>query len=232
VFAPIAMRWSDVAFAHWRIAPGDLAPFLPGRLEPDVFDGDAWLSIVPFHITDLRFLGVPVPGPADVRELNLRTYVRGGGDTGVWFFTLECVNPVLVRAARITTGLPYRDARIASSERDGTIDFASVRRADRRVTFRAEYAAAGPAIPAAAGTLNAFLHERYAFFSERGSALLQSRVVHPPWAIAPATFTIAENTLAPHFNAVLTRPPDHCTFARGVTVRAALPHAPRHWRSS
>jgi uncharacterized protein YqjF (DUF2071 family) len=217
------MRWQDVAFAHWRIAPHDLAPHLPPGLAPDLFDGDAWLSIVPFRITHFRMLGVPVPGPADVLELNLRTYVRAGDATGVWFFTLECVNPVLVRAARAIAGLPYRDARIASEERDGTISFASSRRADASVAFRARYAVAGTPHTAAPGTLDAFLHERYAFFSLRGGTLLQSRVTHPPWTLAPSTFTFAENALDRRFDAIVARPPDRSTFARGVAVRAALP---------
>ncbi|MEZ3117046.1 YqjF family protein [Halobaculum sp. MBLA0147] len=70
------MGWEHVGFLNWPVDPAVVAPTLPDGLVVDTYDGDAYLSVVPFTNVDVRpqwlpdGLGVPLP------ELNLRTYVR------------------------------------------------------------------------------------------------------------------------------------------------------------
>lgn len=70
------MGWRHVLFANWAIDPETLADHLPAGLEPDTYDGEAYLSVVPF--TNVHVRPKPLPRAAGVAlpELNLRTYVR------------------------------------------------------------------------------------------------------------------------------------------------------------
>ena len=84
------MGWHDLLFLHWRVPAASLRAHLPPELELETFDGDAWLGVVPFRMVDTRFRWLPrVPTAHTFPELNLRTYVRAGGRSGVWFWSLD-----------------------------------------------------------------------------------------------------------------------------------------------
>ncbi len=217
------MQWHDVCFAHWRADVGTLERALPPGVELDRFEGDAWLAVVPFRMSGVRLrVGPTLPGFGSVPELNLRTYVRVRGRPGVWFFSLDAASPIAVVSARIMTALPYFHAAIATSERDGTIAYRSDRTHRGVVAshFDARYTPRGEPTAAAPTTLDAFLHERYRFFSMRGNTLVTARIRHAPWRLQSASMDIATNTLGDLIGHPLTRPPDRVTFARHVHVQA------------
>ena len=117
----MAQSWHDLLFAHWPVPSKELRAGIPASLEIDTYDGQAWLGIVPFRMSGVRFRGIPaLPGLSAFPELNIRTYVTAGGKPGVFFFSLEAANPIAVRAARYWYHLPYRHARMACrAEGDG-----------------------------------------------------------------------------------------------------------------
>jgi len=217
------MWWHDVCFMHLRADAERLGRALPPGVELDLYAGDAWLSVVPFRMTDVRPRGLfTLPGFAHVPEINLRTYVRVGKRRGVWFFSLDAASRIAVRAARITTALPYFDARISSTEQNGSIAYASERRSRRgpRAAFAASYAPSGAPTVAPGDSLAAFLHERYRFFSRRGASLWTAEIAHPPWQLQTATHSIALNSLGETIGYPLTTTPDHVWFGREMHVRA------------
>ena len=217
------MEWRDVAFAHWRIDPARIEPALPPGLLLDTFDGAAWISVVPFRIMGVHPMGTPVmPGFADVRELNLRTYVRVGERRAVYFFSLDAASWLAVRAARVTTGLPYFDAAIDMSESDGVFTYESRRthRGEPHVRFRATYRPLGGEILVPPNSLVAFLHERYHFFVERRGRIVRGDITHAPWQLQSVAFTIETNTLAEPLGITLAAAPDFAAFSRGMPVRA------------
>src|SRR5690606_33604111 len=86
----LAMRWHDLLFAHWRVAPAALRPLLPRGLALDLHGGDAWLGLVPFRMSGVRARCTPrLPRLSAFPECNLRTYVIHAGRPGVWFFSLD-----------------------------------------------------------------------------------------------------------------------------------------------
>lgn len=217
------MHWRDVCFAHWRADAGLLQRTLPPGVTLDRYEDTAWLSVVPFRMQRVRARGLPVlPGFGQVLEINLRTYVRVGNLRLVWFYSLDAASPLVVRSARTFTGLPYFDARIATSERDGEIAYAS-RRTHRRTPparFRASYRPATAARAAEPGSLAAFLHERYGFVTPRGRRLVHGDVRHQPWMLSDTAMTISENTIGEYIGHPLAPVPDACFFSRGMRVRA------------
>ncbi len=217
------MQWRDVAFAHWRIDPTRIEAAIPPGLTLDTFEGSAWLSVVPFRMTGVHPAGTPVlPGFADVHEINLRTYVRVGDRRAVYFFSLDAASWLAVRAARVTTGLPYFDAAIDTSETDGIISYTSRRthRGEPHVRFRATYRPLHDAILVPPHSLVAFLHERYHFFVERRGRIVRGDIKHAPWQLESLAFEIETNTLAEPLGITLAAVPDFAAFSRGMPVQA------------
>ena len=189
------MRWHDLLFLHWPIRPEYIRPLIPRALELDTFDGWCWVGIVPFHMSGVRPRYVPLR--LALPELNVRTYVKAAGKSGVWFFSLDAASWFAVRVAR-WLGLPYYDARMKVESAADTIRYDSVRthKNSARAEFRADYGPIGAFFRATPGTLDHWLTERYCLFA----ALNPDRVVfgeihHPQWALQPAEVKLDVNTM-------------------------------------
>ncbi len=180
-------RWSCLLFLHWRVDPDMLRARLPDGLHLDLHDGEAWLGIVPFFMRRVRpsFLP-PVPGLSWFLELNVRTYVHDDrGVPGVWFFSLDCDQPLAVEFARRFFHLPYEHA--AMSARTGDFIHYTCRRKGCAETAAYQYRPAEDARPATPGSLEFFLAERYLLYSaDRRSRIHHGRVHHRPYHLAPA----------------------------------------------
>ena len=182
-------RWAGLLFLHWPVAPERIQARLPEGLFVDLHDGQAWLGVVPFFMERVRPVGLPpVPGLSWFLELNVRTYVHdAAGRPGVWFFSLDCDQPLAVEIARRAFHLPYEHASMQVARQGNRIDYACRRRSAGEEVARFRYELAGAARPAAAGSLEQFLVERYLLFSARPDGrLFCGRVHHAPYRIAPA----------------------------------------------
>lgn len=181
-------RWSDLLFLHWAVDPEVIRARLPAGLEVDTFDGRAWLGIVPFAMERVRPVGLPpLPWVSWFLELNVRTYVHDAdGRPGVWFFSLDCNQPIAVEVARRFFQLPYHHARMRADRSDGELAYSSRRRTST-VTSRFRYRPATRGQPARDHTLEWFLVERYLLFTTtRAGRLRSGRVHHAPYHIAEA----------------------------------------------
>ncbi|TVR16800.1 MAG: DUF2071 domain-containing protein [Planctomycetota bacterium] len=223
--ALLHMVWADLCFAHWRWDAKDIAQRLPRGLSLDCSDGSAWLGVVPFRMQRVRPLGLGLPGGrGEFLELNLRTYVRDSqGRPGVWFFSLDCSDPVAVAMARFGFGLPYRRATLtASAVGEGR----PVAYAGRIVGGPVHYVWRQSSAwrRAAADPLEAFLLERYRLFARRQGSLVTGQVAHAPYHIASAHLRLhSDASFIGNGFTPPCRPPDHVAIARPVAVRASSP---------
>ena len=97
----MTQTWHDLLFAHWPVDAAALRALVPASVELDLFDGTAWLGIVPFYMTNVAPRLVPaLPWVSAFPGLNVRTYVIVGNKPGVFFFSLDAGNPLTVGAAR------------------------------------------------------------------------------------------------------------------------------------
>jgi uncharacterized protein YqjF (DUF2071 family) len=192
----LSMRWADVLFAHWPVAPTVVAPTLPAGLDVDTYEGDAYLGIVGFRMASIRPRGVPLG--RSFPELNLRTYVRSRDGPGVYFYNLDADDRLGVALARRLFELPYYRAEMHAEDRGTGVRLRS-RRTHPDVAsarFEATYRPTGPTEPATPGSLAAFLTERYRFYTESdGGRLYRGAIEHPPWELSDATLSVRSNTL-------------------------------------
>lgn len=246
----LAMRWQDLLFAHWRVDPDRLRPFIPAGLELDLRDGAAWLGVVPFRMSGVRPRPCPpVPGVSAFPELNLRTYVRCGPWSGVWFFSLDAASRLAVRLARWSFHLPYFDAAMSCQVLgSGAVRYRS-RRVHRGVVpaeFECDYEPEGQVFRSVPGTLEHWLTERYCLFSaDARGRVYRGDIDHEPWPLQRARARFQTCRMTGLVRIPLEGEPENLLFARSVDVRAWLlreawrppnPHRPstssRRWPPS
>jgi uncharacterized protein YqjF (DUF2071 family) len=184
--ALLRQRWSLLGFLHWPVDANALEPLLPQGLTVDTHQGQAWVGLVPFTVTGSRPSFLPaIPGLDRFHEINVRTYVHyQGRDPGVWFFSLDANHRAAVTAARAVYHLPYRYATIAL-EGTGRVHFRCqrVRPGPVPAGCAITYGGEGAPSPAAPGTLEHFLAERYVLYAAQGFRLYQARVHHAPYPL-------------------------------------------------
>jgi uncharacterized protein len=196
----MAQRWHDLLFAHWPIAAEAVRARVPRQLELDLFEGQAWVAVVPFVMRGVRARLTPaVPVLSAFPELNVRTYVRLDGKSGVFFFSLDAASPPAVAAARLIP-LPYCWAAISVCRTaDGWFEYDSRRLPPlgRPARFRARYRPVGPVFEPQPGTIEHFLTERYCFYGvDRRGVVRRAEVDHPPWLLQVAEVEIGRNSMA------------------------------------
>lgn len=179
-------RWSDLLFLHWKVEARAVQATLPPGLFVDIHEGNAYLGMVPFFMERIRPAWLPpLPWISWFLELNVRTYVHdAAGRPGVWFYSLDCNQPLAVSIARRWFHLPYYHAQMSASDRQGTIHYRCDRRAPDAPTARFAWTPGGDSAPAAPGSLAFFLVERYLLFSaDRAGRLHAGRVHHAPYRV-------------------------------------------------
>jgi uncharacterized protein YqjF (DUF2071 family) len=217
-FPVMRQRWAGLLFLHWAVDPALIAGHLPLGLSVDTFDGKAWLGVVPFFMERVRPVGLPpVPWLSWFHELNVRTYVHDAeGNPGVWFFSLDCNQPVAVEIARRGFHLPYEHAAMRSAKSGNRIQYHGRRKSPGARDAEYDYETPATTQAAAPGTLEWFLVERYLLFSSNPSGdLFCGRVHHTPYQIAPAVCTrwSAEPLRLDGFPAPEEAPPSMLTAA-------------------
>lgn len=219
----MAQCWRDLLFAHWPVEPRVIRPLVPDCLELDLFEGAAYVGVVPFRMTDIHPHFVPpLPGTSAFPELNLRTYVRpkhGRADRpGVFFWSLEATNALAVATARRFFHLPYMNAEMSCDERDGWIHYASqrTRKGAPSAAFRGHYRPLRATQPNA---LTDFLTERYCLYSvDAHGEAYAAQVHHTRWPLFDAQAVIEENTIAQAAGITLHGPPPLLHFAKSLDV--------------
>ncbi len=226
--------WHDLLFLHWDLPPEVVRPLLPEGLELDLYEGRAWVGLIPFTISGTRASFAPaVPGVSDFHEVNVRTYVhRGGKDPGVWFFSLDATSLLAVAGARAVYRLPYYDARIRFDRGSGDPG------APRRLEYVAERRSTEPTPPgchvrwspegaprrAAYRSLEFFLVERYVLYGAgEDGGLHRGQVHHEAYPVQDARLEHLEESLLAAAGIPCPASPPLVHASPGVDVKIYAP---------
>jgi uncharacterized protein YqjF (DUF2071 family) len=225
--------WRSLLFLHWVVPPEELRPLLPSGLEIDTFEGRAYVGLVAFTMRGVRPAGLPaVSWLSDFHETNVRTYVHvAGREPGVWFFSLDAASRLAVALARAWFGLPYFYARMqvvptprpgpARGEAvGGEVAYRSQRLSSPpgRATTALRCAPRGAPAPAASGSLDHFLIERYLLYTSSRGRIHSGRVHHSSYPIQSADLLECEESLLAEAGVNRRDQPPIVHFSGGVDV--------------
>lgn len=221
----LRQAWWTLTFLHWKFSPQEVRPLIPPELELDLFDGYAWVGLVPFYLTNLTHVNAPaVPWISHFLETNVRTYVYDReGKRGVWFFSLDAARLTAVVGARAAYALPYYWAKMSLKQEGNNVRYSSRRRhgppaaTDIEIEF-------GERIDTPSA-LESFLSARWRLFAHRGGQLLRADVEHPRWPLHRAQLIRVSDTLLRAAGVEGRGEPDSVIYSPGVSVLTGWPGA-------
>jgi uncharacterized protein len=167
---------------HWKIDAEALRDEIPAGLELDLYEGQAYVSIVAFTVCRLSpRLFPPLPFISNFNEINLRTYVIKDGKPGIYFLSIEAGKWLPAILARLFMGLPYRKSVIhrapgfySGNGINGSLELRHV---------------SGGKIENKSG-LDYFLTERHCLYEEEKGRLFRIDIHHKPWEFYKASVWI------------------------------------------
>ncbi|MDA7881646.1 DUF2071 domain-containing protein [Akkermansiaceae bacterium] len=212
-------RWSELLFLHWEIDQDLVRARLPESLTVDTYEGKTYLGLVPFFMQKVRPRFLPTaPWLSNFLELNVRVYVHDQhGRPGVWFFSLDCNQPIAVELARRFFHLPYQHASMTATA-DDFINYTCHRKGEEHpASYR--YQGEGEVEFAEPGSFEFFLLERYLLFStNRKGDLFSGQVHHTPYPFQKAAVPEWSDEPLLWEGVRLERPPISALYSRGVDV--------------
>lgn len=174
-------------FLHFAVPVAELQPHTAFPL--DTWDGEAVISLVAFTMRRMRLAGCERLTERllwPIREqhfLNLRTYVRLGGELGITFLAEWISSATQALLGPPLYGLPYRwGAHQLKHEGEGRW-FRQIRERGGSGVFGYEVAPADRLREraAAAGSFAEFVLERHTCFLGDANRRRLFRIWHPPW---------------------------------------------------
>jgi uncharacterized protein YqjF (DUF2071 family) len=214
-------EWRDLTYLHWRYPPELVAAHLPDGVRPDVFDGSAWVGLIPFRMRRVTILGTPpLPYLSSFLETNVRTYgIDADGRRVVVFLSLDADRLLPVLAARVSYRLPYIWSTMSAISDGDVRDYRLRRRTPIGSTSRAASLVRiriGARI-AEPTELDDFLSARWGLASRWYGRTMYAPVAHESWPLHAADDLVASHGLPRP-----TEPP-HVLWSPGVRVRIGRP---------
>lgn len=210
-------EWNKALFLHWEIEHEMIRELLPQDLEPDLFNGKAWISVVAFTMEKIRPKYLPSFSPvSDFHEINVRTYVTKNGKPGVYFLNIEAQKLVSVVLSKALSGLPYEKSKITRELKPGTQRYHSDNKS-KGFKLKAEFTI-GPSLDFKT-ELDRWLTERYCLYLVKNEKLIRYEIHHKEWEIDNVEFQSLEiGYQLKRLN--IDTPPALAHYSKGVKVIA------------
>ena len=188
-------RWQALAMLNYRVDPEILQPHVPAGTELDLWQGEAFVSMVGFLFLDTRVLGIPIPLHRHFPEVNLRFYVRRKS-AGQWLRGVTFIRELVPRwaiatVAKLAYNEPYSAVPIEYEVPESLVEGTTDPRLSPSVAYRWKFGgrwnslsaqASGNRQPLANGSAEQFIAEHYfGYCAQRDGRTVEYRVEHPSW---------------------------------------------------
>jgi len=206
-------EWNNAIFLHWQVDLNELKKHVPNEIEIDLFDGNPWVSMVAFSMENLRHKNLPSFSPiSNFDEINIRTYVKYKGKSGVFFLSIEGGTILSCKLAKEISELPYRFSKIFRDE----INFHSLN-SEYNDELKMQYVI-GKRI-SKKEAIDKWLTERYALFQDTKNSINGFEIHHIEWPINKIEITSLSLNYN-RFNKLINNNPDRIHYSKGVEVIA------------
>lgn len=207
----VYQEWNKAIFLHWKVDIKKLRPLVPKELEIDLFDGEAWVSLVAFDMHNIHPKRLPVfPSISNFYEINIRTYIKYKGKSGVFFLSIEGGKLLSCKIAKAVSGLPYRKSKMHRTENS----FSSSNN-EFKDEFNAQFEI-GKDIESKTD-LDLWLTERYSLAQDFKNGINQFEIHHIEWPLKQIELKDLCVSYS-RFEDLFSGEPDLCAYSPGVQV--------------
>lgn len=222
------MHWNNLLFASWRVPESVIQPLLPKELKVDIFDGSAWVTLVPLGVDVMNWKNLPpIPGMTGLTELNLRTYTTRDDKPGVYFISIDCSALIPDWVGRHIFGVPFLKAECAYHNDLTTYNLGVQRTEDNQqdAAFFGDFTPSGPLSSPQPNSLEHFLVERLCLYYVTGGAVHRVDIFHQEFRLQKAMTNLRVNTTlkAAGLLSADALKPDHAVFCDSVDTHLWLP---------
>lgn len=219
----LTAQWLHVLGVTYAVDEALLEPHLPRGAQIDTLEGSPRVSVVAFRFVHTRLRGVPIPLHVNFREINLRFYVRLGGERAVVFIRELVSRPAISIVARLAYNEPYRTVRMRDEvlRREGQVGVRH--RFGPGLRSRLEgWGDAETFLPAADSAEYWLTHHRLGVGRARDGHARSYEVDHPVWPLHPMRSLTIDVDFAglygPEWAFLEGAEPSHVTLSAGSAV--------------
>ena len=206
-------EWNNAIFLHYQADLTELRKFVPKELEIDVYDDKPWVSVVAFTMEKVRPKHLPaISSISDFDEVNIRTYVKANGKTGVYFLSIEGGKKLSCKLAKSISELPYRFSEIQRTQ-NTYISRNPVLNDSLEIRYSIGNELTGKS------ELDKWLTERYALFQDTNESINEFEIHHMEWPINQIDIH-SLNVDYPRFGNLIGTQPSKAHYSKGVQVIA------------
>jgi len=206
-------EWNNAIFLHWQVDLSELQKLVPKELEIDLFEGKPWVSVVAFTMEKIRPKNLPYfPPISNFDEINIRTYIKSGNKTGVYFLSIEGGKVISCKIAKGISELPYRYSKI-----NRTANQYISKNSMFNDELNIEYTV-GKEISSKT-SLDKWLTERYALFQDSEKSINEFEIHHLEWPVSNIDIHKLELSYQ-RFATLLQNKPNKVQYSKGVKVIA------------
>jgi uncharacterized protein len=224
----LTAEWRDVVGVTYACDAERLTPHVPEGAVVDALDGAARVSLVAFEFHRTRVRGVPIPGCIRFPEINLRFYVRHGGERAVVF--LRELVPVwaVATVARLRYDEPYvRVPMTCARHVDPQAGTLAVEHRFAKGSSLAVTASAQAEVPEPGSAAWWLTDHALGVGTRRDGRSVVYQVAHPAWALHEVLDTRLDVDFAgvygPEWAWLAEAAPSHVTLAAGSAVTVSPP---------
>lgn len=216
--AIMSQQWKDIFFLNWQCDADEIQKTLPQGLYVDRYNDQAYIAMVAFSVQNTQIKLVPfIPKVSNFSEITLQTYVYDeSGLPGVWFYSIQANNFLVVQTASSIFNLPYVYAQIDACEtQNNEIAYKSHRQnTDREFIFKKKT----DPVNTDPESLAFFLTERYVIYSKLDE-LIKGRIHHTPYSLFQAeAIKWDERFIEKSGFKTFGKNPEHVYYSSGVNV--------------
>lgn len=221
-------KWEQLIMANYTMPPEILLPYLPAGVELDLFEGEAYASLVGFMFNKTKLFNVPIPFLGSFEEINLRFYVKRTVDNVVRRGVVFINETVPFKPVAWMANLLYKEHYVAVPTRH-QIELGSKVKTVKYDWQKSGYwnhirvEAAVAAQSMQHGSHQQFIFEHYYGYTKISDANTQEyKINHPSWMVNEVIdFNIDcqfEKMYGDDFGFLNTQPPHSVYLAEGSAI--------------
>jgi uncharacterized protein YqjF (DUF2071 family) len=221
----LSAEWRNLLMLNYVIDADVLQPLVPNGTELDLWEGQAFGSVVGFRFLNTKVRGLPIPFHRNFDEVNLRFYVKRK-HAGEWRKGVAFIKEIVPRRAiAFVARWIYNENYVRYPMRSSVQIPGTVRYEWKRcgVWEKLEAHAVGEPFLPSSDSKESFITEHYwGYAGQRDGSTVEYGVEHPPWRVwkceAPRLTSDVTVLYGSKFAQYFSRPAESAFVAEGSPV--------------